>query len=676
MLELSLPSRLQSKAERIGRRIDELQTPWPKPILLSASAVSIYDCFPYLFEEAFPLIDDDDLDTFAVAARLYASSIFLHDNVFDPGTIREAHSDLAPVNGMRIMAMQWESYRLLHGLFPPGCAFWDHFHCYVRQFTGACLEEQRFAAGRPWSELSEDLALEIARGKNGIARTTIAGLAKMQGSTAALAPLTEAIDCYNEARQLWDDLTDWKEDLDAGVPSLLLARILGKRPEGLPEQDFAILKAETGREIYYGGHAAYLLHLALSALERADGLLVPWPKLAWRKIQEDLRRECRLLLSDIEQIVSENISRGETQPRFDFQLPAAASDCQRLAWPALEFLVQQWRQGFGEARHVMHFPPEAGFGGPPYQRGDVFQRALIADALCDSAERWSLELRPVIEPEVDYLLSRRSSERCGWRYFPDLPELPPDADDLAQIIQLLWRLGRSREIRELCSGPLSQLFRDNSHPDGSFETWIIPRDLPTPEEARQAEFVRNMWGAGPDPDVMANLLYALVLADGEDYAGRIARGVAWLCARQTPEGCWNSTWYHGPYYGTYVCTRLLSRTSPAAGNIERAAAFLRTTQYVDGSWGSALDTALALLALAYVQASPFGDAGDVDRASRALASLRVTAEPDGAWAAHDFIRMDTGRAAGTVAPILSYGSRTITTAFAVKAAALWDRSLP
>ena len=271
MLELSLPSRLQSKAERIGRRIDELQTPWPKPILLSASAVSIYDCFPYLFEEAFPLIDDDDLDTFAVAARLYASSIFLHDNVFDPGAIREAHSDLAPVNGMRIMAMQWESYRLLHGLFPPGCAFWDHFHCYVRQFTGACLEEQRFAAGRPWSELSEDLALEIARGKNGIARTTIAGLAKMQGSTAALAPLTEAIDCYNEARQLWDDLTDWKEDLDAGVPSLLLARILGKRPEGLPEQDFAILKAEIGREIYYGGHAAYVLHLALSALERADG---------------------------------------------------------------------------------------------------------------------------------------------------------------------------------------------------------------------------------------------------------------------------------------------------------------------------------------------------------------------------------------------------------------------
>jgi squalene-hopene/tetraprenyl-beta-curcumene cyclase len=670
MLELSLPSRLQSKAERIGRRIDQLQTPWPTPILLSASAVSIYDCFPYLFEEAFPLVDDDDLDTFAVAARLYASSIFLHDKVFDPGAIREAHSDLAPVNGMRIMAMQWEAYRLLHSLFPSDCAFWGQFHCYVRQFTAACLEEQRFAAGRPWGELSEELALEIARGKNGIARTTIAGLAKMQGSIGALAPLTEAIDCYNEARQLWDDLTDWKEDLDAGVPSLLLAHILGKRPEGLHEQDLAILKAEIGREIYYGGHAAYVLHLALSALERADGLLTPWPKLAWRKIHEDLRRECRLLLSDIEQIVAENIVRSETQPRFDLQLPLPASDCQRLAWPALEFLVQQWRQGFGEARHVMHFPPEVGFGGPPYQRGDVFQRALIADSLCDSAERWSLDLRPVIEPEIAYLLGRRASERCGWRYFPELPELPPDADDLAQIIQVLWRSGRRHEIREFCSGPLSLLFRDNSHPDGSFETWIIPRDLPTPEEARQAEFARNTWGVGPDPDVMANLLYALVLADGEDYAGRIARGVAWLQGRQTPEGYWNSTWYQGPYYGTYVCTRLLSRTIPTAENIDRAATFLRTTQYVDGSWGSPLDTAFALLALAYVAA------GDTDRASKALASLRATVEPDGSWPAHDFIRMDTGRATGAVAPILSYGSRTITTAFVVKAAALWDRALP
>ena len=676
MLELSLPSRLQSKAERIGRRIDQLQAPWPKPILLSASAVSIYDCFPYLFEEAFPSVDDDELDAFAVAARLYASSIFLHDKVFDPGAIREAHSDLAPVNGMRIMAMQWESYRLLHGLFPPDSAFWEHFHSDIRQFTAACLEEQRFAAGRPWSELSEELALEIARGKNGIARTTIAGLAKMQRSSTALVPLTEAIDCYNEARQLWDDLTDWKEDLDAGVPSLLLARILGKRPEGLHEQDMAILKAEIGREIYYGGHAAFVLHLALGSLERADALLSPWPKLAWRKIHEDLRRECRLLLSDIEQIVSENISRGETLPSFELQLPAPASSCQRLAWPALEFLVQQWRQGFSEARHVMHFPPEVGFGGPAYQRGDVFQRALIADAFQDSAERWSLDLQPVIEPEIAYLLGRRVSERCGWRYFPELPELPPDADDLAQIMQLLWRSGREREMHDLCSGPLSVLFRDNSHPDGSFETWIIPRDLPAPEEARQAEFARTMWGVGPDPDVMANLLYALALSDGQDNAGRIGRGVAYLRTRQTAEGCWNSTWYHGPYYGTYVCTRLLSRTSLSTGYIDLAGEFLRTTQQDDGGWGNPLDTAFALLALAYVQQSLFAETGDIDRASKAMAYLCAAAGPDGSWTAHDFIRMDTGRATGTVAPILSYGSRTITTAFVVKAAALWDRVLP
>lgn len=677
MLELSLSSVLQDAASRIGAHIERLQRQWPKPILLSAADVSIYDCFPYLFGAAFPSVDPEDLDSFAVAARLYASSIFLYDKIFDQGAVRDLHADLAPVNAMRIMAMQWEAYRLLHGLFSPGSVFWNHFQTYVSEFTAARLEEERFAAGRPWKELSEELALEIAKGKNGIARTTIAGLCEMARNPGVLQSLTEAIDCYNCARQLWDDLVDWREDLTARVPSLVLVRIVGKAPDNLDGEQLKHMEAEVGREVFYGGHAAFTLQLALSHLERADATLALWPKLAWRKMHEELRQECQLMLADIDRIVSENIQRIQRQPEFHLVLPAPGNEWQRLAWPALEYIIDQWRQGFGEARHVMRFPAEGGFSGPEYQRGDIFQRALIGCCLCDAREQWKIDFGTVIEEEIRHVLSRRGTARGGWRYFPDLAELPPDADDLAQIIQLLWRSGKGEELSELWAGPLAVLLEDNGHADGSFETWIIPKCGRTSEEERQAQFAREMWGTGADPDVMANLLYALVLIDSGCYSDKIQRGVAYLLSEQSPSGWWESTWYHGPYYGTFVCLRLLCHVAPAGESIRRAAMFLRTSQNADGGWGNGgwsndLDTALALLGLAHVQDSGCAEGGDLEVAARGLAYLQTTADRDGSWSEHEFIRMDTGRASGSGGPVVSYGSRTITTMFAIQAMCMWD----
>src|SRR5882762_2643294 len=98
VVELSLSSSLQRRAERIAAAVDELQTSWPGPVILGAANVSMYDCFPYLFEEAFPSIPEEKLDRFAVAARLYASSIFLHDKLFDDDTEAASTAHLAPVN--------------------------------------------------------------------------------------------------------------------------------------------------------------------------------------------------------------------------------------------------------------------------------------------------------------------------------------------------------------------------------------------------------------------------------------------------------------------------------------------------------------------------------------------------------------------------------------------------
>ncbi|HXO28836.1 MAG TPA: hypothetical protein VOA80_15910, partial [Thermoanaerobaculia bacterium] len=515
-------------------------------------------------------------------------------------------------------------------------------------------------------------------------KATVAGLAELAGEPVRGDQLAAAIDHFSVAQQAMDDLCDWKEDLQNGVPSLLLARVLDKPPPPAGSGELAPLMESVGREIYYGGHARYSLTLAIASLEDADRLTADIPDLAWRTVCGELRQRCERLLHDAERIIGDNLRRAATQPKFRLQLPSPEGRWQPLAWDALRFVVEQWRLGFGEARHLMEFPHEQGFTAEDeLQRGDVFQRAVIADVLCD-ADELVRGLRPVIDHEISYLLSRRGSALGGWRYFPELPELPPDADDLAQIMQVLLRRGRLDDVHLHCAGALSILLDDNRHRDGSFETWIIPARGRTPEERLQARHARLSWGTGADPEVVANLLYALVLFDPTRFAKTLQRGAGYLHRQQRDDGSWTSTWYRGPYYGTYACVRLLRAMSPAppatsaSPALVRAAEFLCHSQHGDGGWGAegesnALDTALALAALAALDGFVTGRDQAAARAERARAYLCRIQQGDRSWPAWDLIRMDTGRASGRAAPVLTYGSSTMTTTFVLEAALAWHR---
>src|SRR5438874_1446790 len=115
---------------------------------------------------------------------------------------------------------------------------------------------------------------------------------------------------------------------------------------------------------------------------------------------------------------------------------------------ALDVLLDQWRRGFDEVRHVMVFPRRLGFiARNSTHVGDLFQRALIADVLAEADRVLSCGLQVQIDSEIGYVLESRQRDRIGgWSYFPDLRELPPDADDLAQVMQLLLRRRREHEI--------------------------------------------------------------------------------------------------------------------------------------------------------------------------------------------------------------------------------------
>jgi squalene-hopene/tetraprenyl-beta-curcumene cyclase len=664
------------RPEALAARLQLLQAGWPPAVRLDlGGAANIYDYHPYLFAPAFPGLDERALESLAVAARLFASFIFLSDEAID-GAADPAFRPVAP---LRTAAMQYEAYQLLNQLFAAGSSFWPRFGGYLRDLADSCNVEAEFGSGRrPWRQFTEEMARSVAIKKAAIAKASVAGLAALAGDESRVALLNSAVDNYNVAHQLFDDLGDWKKDLRRRQPSLVLARLL---PDGGPFGSEAAGPEVVGgiaRQLYYEGHAGHVLGLALLELGEADRALAGMPPLPFADAVAGLRRRCLELEADIARIVAENATRVRTQPELSVAAPALAGrDWAALAWTALEHTLTEWRRGFGEARHLMNFPWDQGFSGATeIQTGDVFQRTLLAEALGEAANLVGPSVQPAVAHEITYVLGRAQAQPPGgWSYFPELPELPADADDLAQVIRLLCQSGRRGQVSDCCEAPLQALLQNGSHPDGSLESWILPAELRLQRQQRQARFVELAWGTGPDPEVMANLLHALHVYDPERFAGPLARGLDFIEGVQAGDGSWSSTWYHGPFYGVYVATRALAAARAESGSLPRALGFVRDSQLPDGGWGvggsaDALSSSLALLALALAPAE-LAAASDRGRAERARDWLAAAHRAEG-WTGCPFIQMNLGRAAGGPVKTIFYSSRTITTAFVLRAALAWD----
>jgi squalene-hopene/tetraprenyl-beta-curcumene cyclase len=345
-----------------------------------------------------------------------------------------------------------------------------------------------------------------------------------------------------------------------------------------------------------------------------------------------------------------------------------------LAGVAMRHIDRERARGFPDAQHRMVFRHRKGFSGATeLQIGDVFTRAIIADALCDARDIGGEALSEALAAECSHLVERRRRSGCGgWSYFPELPELPADIDDLAEIMQVLIRCGRVRELQAYVEPPLSTVLRDGLRPNGAVATWIIPRDHRSDLDARQARRVETLWGDTDDAEVVANLLFALALYDRGRFDEVLNRGWRYLEDQQSAGGSWQSTWYVGPYYGTYVCMRALA-ASGGEGALARARTFLLDSQRRDGGWGEGrvccqLATALALCALCVV-AQRLGvaviDREPVDRGLQALTGALVVRQ---GWDAPPFMRIDVGRAGGRAGPERLFGSSAITAAYVLKAA--------
>ncbi len=518
---------------------------------------------------------------------------------------------------------------------PADDRFWTLATAVVRDALAALELERAIAGGR---RLDDATGLALARGRAAVPRLALRALAAAGGEPADAA-LADAIDAHALVGQLLDELVQWRRDRAAGRPTLALAHAGGDDP---PD--------DVGRRLYYDGHAERVLGLAVAALDRAA------PAVAGRPLAgalAALRGRCEATRADVAAIVARNRARGSARPALD--LPAATGDrWLDLARDAASYVVDQWRAGFGEVRHQARFSADM---SREVVAGDVFQRALIADALCDLPAPWPQALAPMLTEELAYLRQARVCPDRGWSYYPALAELPPDADLLAQVLQVAVRVGGGAAADDV-DAPIRAAIEDGDLGDGSFATWLLPPPAArTPLHHAQAALV----GApAADAEVVANLIYALALHDRARYATAVTRGATWLAGQQRAAGDWAAAWYQGSFYSTYAAVRALAHLGGAPAALHAAARWLTEGQQPDGGWGrdglgNALDTAHAMLALAAIDAAQARPA--LERGRDFLAAAAAAG-----WSAVPFIHHGERDER-------PFGSRTLTAAYVAQAAA-------
>lgn len=626
---------------------------------------AVYDCYPALFLNAFPPVRSSHLKTLCQAGSLLVRSALVLDRIIDKAQAWSASISLAGQlvrSVSQLVVFQQEALSCLQVLFPQNATFWKMYKKFVNQFVSAMVREKYFALGLiPWNEYTEQEAIELMKKKNGLSKAAVVALAELSEDWTPTQDLLLSVDHFNIARQLFDDLVDWREDLKNNTPTLPLSRVVKEWPPKTAK------RIDVARELYYGGHAEYVLNLAIAHLHEADKLTQNWPDLEWRTLMIfPLTERLTGLREEITETVKRNAIRVRERSNVTLRLPQGQTKLEIAALRGLKYVLSEWGRDFGEAKHVLSFSQQQFSVRHQNQVGDIFPRAIILESLLSINEALDGALSLIINYELDYLVNmRREDGFGGWAYFPDLIELPPDTDDLAQIMHVLLQGGRRDAVNQYCEPALEILLKHGVRSNGAIETWIVPDPPETPQQQRQMKYVENVWGKRVDDEVVANIVYAMSLYAPRRFSCIISKSLDYLAAQQNDDGSWYSTWYHGPFYGTWVAVRAFLSVRSGSSVIHKAVRFLKNSQRSDGGWGftgnsDPLSTALALLTLALTSKRRNRDAIE-----RGAIYLMETQEPDGSWARVPFIKMEVTIDRQPVT--LTYASNTVSTAYAVRA---------
>lgn len=602
-----------------------------------------YKHYPRLFHAYFIDVPEKTVSDLSDAGYLYYECILMLDAVFD-------NKDLS--NLIKVFSLQEETIRILTSIYGRESEFWRLWERRKKEYFEAITIEKKMNYDNAQWVTFEDLAdKKAAFGKIAIDAMFMLSNKKFQ----QYEMLLQSHAYFSVGLQLYDDVKDFTEDMTRNQFNWGVYRL--KQQMDFDGYDIPTLN----KYLFLKGVGQELLRKAITYFDKALDVLDPYKiESEWIKTIQDTRNTISLYLDNTEGYLKSIIKKMELKKQTNTAEFISYRIENQTICKGLNYIKEDFSHHYAELKHIMYLSKQAdNFDNTDQVHcSDTFQRAILNNCLIDITDKYHIDAADFIQREINYLIELRNHDSVGgWSYYPTVREIAADADDLGQIIQLFIKSGHPGLVEKYCEPAIKIALENKYNKDGGIATWLIPNTNRTEIQEKQIFFNETKWGTGPDMEVVANFIYALHLYNPEKYNQYILDAVDYIIKGQHEDGYWNSRWYYGSMYGTYICLRLLKSYisySISQISIELALDFLRIIQNEDGGFGlykgypsDSLSTAFAIMAYKLFS-------GKTDTVIRNAERFLIKSQHEnGCWEAINFIKPKVEE---------PYKSRTLTTA--------------
>lgn len=608
-----------------------------------------YQYYPRLFHPYFYTIDAQLTDKLSKAGYLYYQSVLFTDSLIDEG-------DLSKIPLIQIY--QEETIKILCSIYNSENILWEYWSKRRNEYFEAVKIERSLKID---SDVDLTVYEDLSDKKAAFGKVAIDCLYAIENenNSALYKSLLESHYHFSVGFQLYDDIKDFKEDLLKKQFNWAIYELSKVLKFDHYKNDVTLLN----KLLYLRGVGQSILSKSIASFKKSISILEKLNiESEWLQINIEMKDTIENYLDvtngyikTLEKKIEIKTAEHPENGFFDYKEVLDAT-----IKKGLQYIELDYTENFAELKHYMYLSNSDGFRNPSQIHfSDTFQRAMLNDCLMEVAKKYSLNAKTFLESECDYLINRINNETGGWSYFPTVKEIAADIDDLGQMIQLFLGCNRKDLAEKFCLKPIQLALENRIHPNGGIETWIIPKNNQIDLQKTQEYFNSAKWGKGPDVEVVANFVYALKILQENNYRQHIANAVTYVLSNQKENGSWESRWYYGNYYGTYVCLRLLKEfNGKYVEQINRSLDFILMTQNEDGGFSMSgehnsdpLNTSFALLSLKLFFSE---NNTSIKNAENYL--VRSQSEL-GYWKDIDFIKPKVQE---------PYKSKTITTAFVLK----------
>lgn len=608
-----------------------------------------YQYYPKLFHAYFSDIQEVLVDHLSKAGYSYYNSILYMDLLVDRKDFR--HLPL-------MLQQQEECIKILTEIYGADSEFWEYWNKRKQEYFEAIVFEKRLSLQ---NKIAFEQYVTLSDKKSAFGKVAIDSLYFLSHdkNDEVYNILIESQKHFYVGFQLYDDIKDFAEDFENNQFNWAIYK-MKQQPDTI-NKSVSILN----KLLYINGIGQEILQLSIDSFEKSLKLV---QSIAVNSLWESTINEMKQTISNyldctcgyiktIEKRIETKNKKRNRKPFFQY---CSIEDNEVIN--ALSYIQKDYENNYADLKHYIYLNNLEGFQNKNQVHvSDTFQRAMLNDCLYVVNQKFKLNNVAYFNMECKYLINRINIDDIGgWSYFPTVSEIAADIDDLGQIIQLFYNTSNQILIEENCVQPIHLTISERSCFQGGFETWILPKTLMSEKQKKQEYFNSTKWGKGPDIEVVANFAYALELLDSELYANAIESSLRLIANTQQCDGYWQSRWYYGQYYGTYICLRLLKKYSAKfTVNINKAIEFILTKQNEDGGFSLSKDLSSDPLSTSFAALSmKLFLKPKNQNITRAVQFIRNSQNSNGSWNEVDFIMPRLNQ---------PYKSSVMTTAIAIKA---------